>query len=154
MWKALIDEPLMMRRSSRPPGSTLTISGSASVRIIGEEGVIFDVVEVGPRGAAIFVLTSAMARGFACSRLVSDIFALRRRAAGLAMPAIEPEFFKFSKICSAGVKLKSASITTTSCSSGRSRSSWMMSGAVISRCSCSPWCECIQNVPPKRNGKS
>ena len=34
------------------------------------------------------------------------------------MPAIEPDFFRFSKICSAGVKLKSASITTTSCSSG------------------------------------
>ena len=38
------------------------------------------------------------------------------------MPAIEPDFLRFSKICSDGVKLKSASITTTSCWSARSRS--------------------------------
>ena len=40
----------MIRKSTRPPGSTLMISGSAGVRKkIGEEGVVFDVVEVGPR---------------------------------------------------------------------------------------------------------
>ena len=38
-----------------------------------------------------------------------------------ALPVIDPVFCKPSKICSGGVKLKSASNTTTSCWSGRSR---------------------------------
>jgi hypothetical protein len=60
------------------------------------------------------------------------------------MDGMPPPFLSPSKICSGGVKLKSPSITITSCWSARSRASRMISGADIISCSCRPWCECIQ----------
>src|SRR5262249_35968818 len=55
-------------------------------------------------------------------------------------------FLRSAKICSGGVKLKSASITITSCWSARSRPSRMISGAALSSCSCSPQCVWGQEV--------
>ena len=96
---------------------------------VGEEGVIFDVVEVGRRGGAVRRRHARHAPGF-------DIEAGAPPDA--AIPAMDPAFFSAAKICSGGVKLKSASMTTTSCWSARSRWSRMMSGAVIRSCSCRP----------------
>ena len=81
-WKALIDELLMMRRSTRPPGSTLTISGSASVRKLARKASYLTSLRSGPDwpvdiGAAIFML---------------DVEAMA--PAGFAMPAIEPELLQ------------------------------------------------------------
>src|SRR3984957_7485578 len=112
----------MMRSTTRDPGSTLTISGSASVRKLARNASYLTSLRSGaglPADLAIFMLVLEAMAGV-----------------GFAMPVIDPRFFRFSKICSDGVKLKSASITTTSCSSGRSRSSWMISGALSSDAKC------------------
>src|ERR1700722_11818240 len=112
-WKALIDELLMIRRSAWLPGSTLTISGSASVRKLARKASYLTSFRSGPDwpidiGAAIFMLDVEVIEPADLARLpilVSDIFDIEAVAppAGFAMPAIEPEFFRFSKICSAGV---------------------------------------------------
>jgi len=141
----------MMRSNTRSPGSTLIISGSARVRSLAR------------KASYLTSFTSGLAAALAFAMPAIDPFAMPAVDAfaetGVAPPcaagwAIPPPFFSSVNIWSGGVKLKSASMTTISCWSGRSRWSRMISGAAISSCSCSPWCECIHKVPPKRSGKS
>ena len=70
-----------MRSKARPPGSTLTMSGSARVRRW-EEGVVFDVVEIGRRGRGAPSHLHARHRRLrrcACSHLHAGHRHLRRR---------------------------------------------------------------------------
>ena len=105
--RGAVDDP-QEHEPARPDFDDLGIGEGAE---IGEEGVIFDVVEVGRRGA--------FRRRHARHCAGFDIEA--GAAPDAAMPAIDPAFFRAAKICSGGVKLKSASMTTTSCWSARSR---------------------------------
>jgi hypothetical protein len=71
----------------------------------------------------------------------------------IAVPAGAGFFRSPAKISSGLRKEKSCSMTTTSWTPA-SPASRTISGAVISRCSCIPWWECIQKVPGKVSGKS
>ena len=66
--------------------------------VIGEEGIVFDVIEIrrAELGRAMLVIGAI------------DV-------PPLAMPGMQPPFLNAAKICSGGVKLKSFSIITISC---------------------------------------
>ena len=102
----------MTRSSTRPPGSTLTTSGSPSVRSLVRNASYVTSFKSGL--PASIVMPGA---------IVPIPFRPVEAGAGGDEPAMDDMLLPFlssAKMCSGGVKLKSASVTTTSCWSGRS----------------------------------
>ena len=106
----------MMRSSTRPPGSTLTTSGSPSVRSLARNASYFTSFKSGLAAMAPMVMPGAIVIPFMPPDAGAD-----GEAPVIAPGDMLPPFLSPAKIWSGGVKLKSASITITSCWSGRSR---------------------------------
>ena len=103
----------MMRSSTGPPGSTLMTSGSASVRSLARNASYFTSFKSGAVAALLIAVPDVDFAILAAGAIPAVLAEL-----DVDPPPIEamlPPFFSASKICSGGVKLKSASIMTTSC---------------------------------------
>ncbi|OLB77955.1 MAG: hypothetical protein AUI16_04925 [Alphaproteobacteria bacterium 13_2_20CM_2_64_7] len=104
----------MTRNSTRPPGSTLTTAGSASVRSLARNASYFTSFR---SGLSIAIPGAVAMPGAAVP--IPGIAA----GPGDAAPLMDgmPLFLSSAKICSGGVKLKSANMMMISCWSARSR---------------------------------
>ena len=109
----------MSRNSTRPPGSTLTTSGSPSVRSFARNASYLTSFKSGLAAAPPMAMPGT---------IVPLAFPFTFAGAGaegelpvIAPGGMPPSFLSPAKIWSGGVKLKSASIMMTSCWPGRSR---------------------------------